>query len=380
MRLLFLNVVLMIHLGASVPTDTPQSSSPLEFDPYPIVPTFQQWRFPHDNLPPSWQNLPPADNSAIRSGVDAVRLRDGSCRITEFEDECEVAHLCPRQEEAWFSMNEMYRYGATSPAAIDSPSNLVLLRSDVHKIFDKKSFVFIPKLDETICIHVLSELRQQRSLYHNTKLHPVTIGAEYLFTRFAWAIFPQLSQFLQRRKRTLLALSDGTTAWADGTETAGFVKPQQSRTSSPTKQSRSPTKRSRTQFEDMQDNDYAPVDSDRGRKRWRSDEQRGGAGTFDKYHSPSTPLLDNSQSTISTARTNNPDDKVDLCALIQESLLKERARSDPNGHWVKEQQWATGILDAGGALAREDNARFWRAMGCEDVNEIEEEHSLSEAF
>lgn len=84
---------------------------------------------------------------------------------------------------------------------MDDLFNVFLLRADVYKIFDLGQFVTVPKYG-TLCIHVLGNSDQFRSWYHNTVLHPVLLGTEFLLARFAWAIFPLVSGFIGRSEET----------------------------------------------------------------------------------------------------------------------------------------------------------------------------------
>ena len=79
---------------------------------------------------------------------------------------------------------------------INDDSNLILLRSDMHRLFDKRRFTIAPKTSSdslpNIVLHVLlpnmhSELH---TLYHNRRLHGAATGIsiEFLFARFAWSI------------------------------------------------------------------------------------------------------------------------------------------------------------------------------------------------
>lgn len=57
--------------------------------PYPVVARFQDWCFPHDNLPPPWND--PSLTGATTGG----RLR---CCITDAGWAVEKAHLVPRAQ------------------------------------------------------------------------------------------------------------------------------------------------------------------------------------------------------------------------------------------------------------------------------------------
>jgi hypothetical protein len=86
------------------------------------------------------------DLPSLRSNTSAaLTLRDHTCRMSDHQEGCEMAHICPRSEDQWFHGNEMWRYARdakkTGAAAIRDLSNLILLRSDLHKSFDKLKFV-----------------------------------------------------------------------------------------------------------------------------------------------------------------------------------------------------------------------------------------------
>lgn len=171
-----------------------------EAEQYPVVPSFEHWRFPHDDLPHCWKDVPLDDPPGIRSAdpLAAVRTRDQTCRLTGFYEECEVAHFVPLQHHGWFESNDMQRYCRLQSRLnpIDDDSNLILLRSDIHSLFDKRRFTVAPKTSSdslpNIVLHVLlpnmhSELH---TLYHNRRLHGAAngISIEFLFARFAWSI------------------------------------------------------------------------------------------------------------------------------------------------------------------------------------------------
>ncbi|KAL9597960.1 MAG: hypothetical protein Q9219_004791 [cf. Caloplaca sp. 3 TL-2023] len=57
----------------------------------------------------------------------------------------------------------------------------------------------------------------------------------------------------------------------------------------------------------------------------------------------------------------------ELRALTASQLLQERKRSDPHGHWEKEEAWLDGILRNGGALDRSEIKR-WQYINGEEVD------------
>ncbi|KAI5921042.1 hypothetical protein F4810DRAFT_679862 [Camillea tinctor] len=167
---------------------------------YPTVPSFGHFQFPHNNLPSFWTSLrfPRPQNLPRLSSFDqAVLARDVSCRISRNTLGTETAHLVPRAEEVWFSMNQMSQYSSQPEAlganATDDVRNAILLRSDLHGVFDQRRFALVPKAGVWV-IHTLSGLPSDElaSLYHNVTLQPLCgLAVEYVFARFAWTVLAQ---------------------------------------------------------------------------------------------------------------------------------------------------------------------------------------------
>ena len=78
-------------------------SSATDPSPYPVVPSFAHFQFPHGNLPPAWSamRIPRRLNALPRPSTfdQAVLARDVSCRISLNIFETESAHLIPHAEE-----------------------------------------------------------------------------------------------------------------------------------------------------------------------------------------------------------------------------------------------------------------------------------------
>ena len=92
-------------------------------DKYPIVPTFSDWRFPHDELLEYWSKcaiprIP--DHEVAGAGAGALLSRDVSCRIMAHREGTEIAHLVPVSESGWFIQNQMATY-VNTPANQSSP-------------------------------------------------------------------------------------------------------------------------------------------------------------------------------------------------------------------------------------------------------------------
>ncbi|KAI7909046.1 hypothetical protein M0657_012010 [Pyricularia oryzae] len=170
------------------------------FHKYPVIPSFHNWRFPHDNLPPLWSQLQLPDYIPPPSfrGRMAVKERDRSCRVSGFEDATEQAHLVPAQEINWFISNGMERYCRfpTAVSTMDDDRNMLLLRRDVHYLFDGRRIAFVPKqfMSQPIQLigHVLEPLNSMQlvHMYHNRNPQAIRgVSREFAFARFAWALF-----------------------------------------------------------------------------------------------------------------------------------------------------------------------------------------------
>jgi hypothetical protein len=80
---------------------------------------------------------------------------------------------------------------------LDDHANLILMRSDIHKAFDDGKFILYPKDATGFSLHIMEPSLDLGVLYHNDRTHPiVNCRPEFLYARFAWALFRFLSGFL----------------------------------------------------------------------------------------------------------------------------------------------------------------------------------------
>lgn len=122
-------------------------------------------------------------------------------------------------QTAWFDKNGMSRYGRSVYPSIDDDANRLWLRKDMHSsTFDAFRFAFVPKLvasaEETTSscrevgyvLHILA-LDQPlfHSFYHDVRLHLHGVAREYLFARFAQAVFIRVEPFVTAHKRRRIA-------------------------------------------------------------------------------------------------------------------------------------------------------------------------------
>ncbi|ATY66563.1 hypothetical protein A9K55_001115 [Cordyceps militaris] len=171
---------------------------------YPVVPSFQHFRFPHARLPPSWLastlSIPDKYGLPCAATLDAAVLaRDVSCRLTASTLGTEAAHLIPRSENAWFLSNEMAQYtirpSLPAAAATDDTANAILLSSHIHATFDQRCFAIAPKWGRWV-IHTLigTPAEELTAVYHNVELQQLTgLAVECIFARFAWSVVLQAS-------------------------------------------------------------------------------------------------------------------------------------------------------------------------------------------
>lgn len=333
---------------------------------------------------------------------DAIAMRDVSCRMTAYSEECDTSHLCPQSETQWYQENRMDQYRVDTRKAgrqaINDACNVMLLRADLHRAWDKMRFVHVPKQSAgkmEFVTHLLNHSPELGELYHNAKLHRLGVARECLFARFAWAVFPLLSGFLQQGlDRYLLRAESDEGEYVHAEECFQYGdswKPANQRGSRPP----SPTKRSaddagfvERRFEmNAAGNNEERMDDVRQARRIKRPRYALRASTDAAHHSPSmtkpsskrtTPDLIISQSDSSKASTSERKEDVDgdpVLALYDAGLKAERARSDPDRHWEKhakqEQEWLDGVFQHGGAVDAREMSRFIRAWG-QDVVEDEQ--------
>jgi hypothetical protein len=126
-----------------VPLDagTADAFADITLSPYPIVPNFREWTFPHAHVPPPWKNASIGEPAA----AIPAKQRDSTCRLTRHRDPTESAHIIPASETEWFGMNIMDRYNflggvKRGQEVINGDENLILLREDVHTQWDRMCF------------------------------------------------------------------------------------------------------------------------------------------------------------------------------------------------------------------------------------------------
>ncbi|KAH0530679.1 hypothetical protein TsFJ059_005279 [Trichoderma semiorbis] len=183
-------------------------------DKYPVVPSFRSWIFPHRLVSNIWPFRLARGNSSSH------------CCITGSSYAVNGAHLVPRDEMQWYGENCMSVYGGD----INDPANILPVRKDLHKCFDDRWFAIVPKMtsDGTQFVtHILSkDAAELWPTYHNITIqHPS--NRNYLFARFAWAIFQQVKLFIiQGGKREIIRLQLDTDTGAINYKQESMSGPQ----------------------------------------------------------------------------------------------------------------------------------------------------------
>lgn len=240
---------------------SPHSQTPPA--PYPVVPSFRDWRFPHEQLPSEWSSShqppppppKPAPNSALPAPTHVVPLPAAPppCCVTALRTGVERCHLVPQAGllKEWFISNAMAQYASDPARGIADMANIAVMRSDIHSMFDASRFAIVPKpsagsstpsagssasvstgsTSYALAVHVLNEgFDELTPLYHNVSIQSSSadvFGSEFLFARFALSLFPLVQSFIDSPAPRHLAVSTLKTseeiskfAWMNGREFA----------------------------------------------------------------------------------------------------------------------------------------------------------------
>lgn len=173
-------------------TDTPWS-------PYPVVPSFGDWAFPHGHVPEAW-NLP------FEADLSTPGTR---CVTTRQSVGLKTAHIVNKEDKYWFRDQDMEtRY--TAGKGINAVENLMKLRADLHKLYDAYDFVLVPKREAspqgegenppTYVLHVLGQgVGEIWAGLHNVPVQGIDhTRSELHFARFGRAILQRVKDFITK--------------------------------------------------------------------------------------------------------------------------------------------------------------------------------------
>jgi len=200
---------------------------------YPVVPSFQDWQFPHTEFQQRlwWPNT--------TTQPDLVRR----CAVTQCTYSLDKAYLVPQNEKAWYHRNTMQRYSRDTVGDIDNQANLLDLRVDTHRCFDNKDWVIVPKprhSDQAFAsaykyaVHILGAddpAAEFHASWHNSEVLNLQVNTTaYLFARFAWAVIQRVKQFVlggvARNVVRVAVDEEGTPTWKTGLQSDKWLNEQ----------------------------------------------------------------------------------------------------------------------------------------------------------
>lgn len=191
-------------------------------DVYPIVPTFEDWRFPHDDFvnlgwetvdadttvlpddPTTSLHTPAVPPVAIFAVPTLPSPQVSRCVLSNYGYSINKAHLVPSANINWFRINSMRRYEDEqhSMRFIHNTRNTLTIRSDLHTMWDAHTLAFVPKQGHFVA-HVLAAPtpggREFAAEWHNRPVQRNAledVAKQYMFAKFAQAIFMLLKPFV----------------------------------------------------------------------------------------------------------------------------------------------------------------------------------------
>lgn len=179
-------------------------------DVYPIVPSFDEWAFPHHEFSTlGWDadaptTLPPALPDSTFAVPTLPLSSSHRCVLSNQAYSTSKAHLVHSANSKWFRINSMRRYEdeQQSRRFIHNPRNIIPIRYDLHAILDAHAFVFVPKRGQFVAHVVTATTPGTRELAADWQNRPVqcnafeSVGKQYIFAKFAQAVFMLLKPFV----------------------------------------------------------------------------------------------------------------------------------------------------------------------------------------
>ncbi|CAG9986406.1 unnamed protein product [Clonostachys byssicola] len=234
---------------------------------YPVVPSFDNWRFPHYNLPKPWaeisiSGLPPSFDR-LGGALGAIERDLGGEKVND-HNALEVARLIPQKHEKWFFINDMqiYRRSPRHDIPMDDLGNLICLRPEKLKHFQHNMFTVVPRKtrpDEVgpLVLRCLSpgENDELVTLYHLRSAGCIIdMSKEYLFARFAMLMFrSDTMPFFTGEGETAVRMEDPRITWQrtvmrqDGSSKESAIEIREDYSSQTPEASVNPNKRKRSE-------------------------------------------------------------------------------------------------------------------------------------
>lgn len=150
-------------------------------------------------------------------------------------------HVVPKNQDAWWAANRMRQYTMTTDGGSRDATNIASFRADIHQVLDSQKFAIVPKPSSpspgssesasfAFAAHVLEsdyEAREFCALYQNVAIAQAGVARlspEFLFARFAWAVFAHLQTFLDSsitRRYLAVLVWDGTDRYTEFKQMGG---------------------------------------------------------------------------------------------------------------------------------------------------------------
>ncbi|KAH8161721.1 hypothetical protein CIB48_g6524 [Xylaria polymorpha] len=192
-------------------------SSAASQPPYPIVPSFQDWAFPHQDRhdepepdPQDGATINPRARGWLTYWPEPHANNAGRCIITQTSGLIQNAHLIPGADREWFERNAMSQYGTHHD--IDQSMNKIDFRNDIYAAFDDHWFAIVPKAGRYTIHQLVATKVSAREFAHEFHNRPVLhqgfgsglassglisdVSREFLYARFARAVLLLLKPFV----------------------------------------------------------------------------------------------------------------------------------------------------------------------------------------
>lgn len=183
-------------------------------DVYPIVPSFDEWAFPHREISTlGWDAEstptplpPPSSASSTTFAIPALpRPQFQRCVLSNSAYSICKAHLVPLAKIKWFRINNMKRYDDDEQQAsrfINNARNLLPIRQDLHTMWDPHAFAFVPKHGQFVAHILTAPTPGSREFATEWQNRPIQrnafegVAKPYLFAKFAQDVFMLLKPFV----------------------------------------------------------------------------------------------------------------------------------------------------------------------------------------
>ncbi|KAH6982292.1 hypothetical protein BKA56DRAFT_585643 [Ilyonectria sp. MPI-CAGE-AT-0026] len=179
---------------------------------YPVVPSFQDWRFPHESVPHCWPE-PDCDRDA----------KPKRCAVTGHSFAVLDVLAIPKADKEWFDINGM-RYYDENPFGHGYSRNRIHVRADLLQAFNDDLFIIVPKprrveSPEYVLHAITANDPEFCALYHNRPVVNVdNVSRQFLLARFARTVLPLANAFIVAGTHRNVVLvdrdADGRISWA----------------------------------------------------------------------------------------------------------------------------------------------------------------------